>query len=131
MDIEILGGQFKGNNVLNVFVYQVKFDVIVYLLCGLMVVCNGIYVGLRYLESDYINVFFKQDFYFVVNVKVMYMWKNYIVFVDIFNLLNKKYDEYGVFSLLFVELVFYFLLKINFLVGILVVFQINGGKIYV
>jgi iron complex outermembrane receptor protein len=122
MDTEVRGGQFNGNNVPNVPAHLAKIDVVVYPLPGLTLAFNGIYVGSRYLESDYVNAFPKQDDYFVANAKFMYTWKNYTAFVDILNLLNKKYDEYGVLSSPPVEPAFYPSPQINFLVGVSAVF---------
>jgi iron complex outermembrane receptor protein len=122
MDTEIRGGQFNGKKVPNVPTHQARVEMQIYPLNGLTVAINGIYVGSRYLESDYANAFPKQDDYFVANAKLMYTWKNFTAFVDILNLLNKKYDEYGVLSSPPVEPAFYPSPQINFMAGVSAVF---------
>jgi outer membrane receptor protein involved in Fe transport len=59
------------------------------------VALNGEYVGKRVFVSDWANSLGKQNDYFVVNAKLKYVWRNVTAFMDINNLLNEKYSEYG------------------------------------
>jgi len=60
------------------------------------VILNGNYVGERPFISDFSNDFSKQKSYFVINNKYKYKWKNVTLFMDINNITNQKYSEYGV-----------------------------------
>jgi outer membrane receptor protein involved in Fe transport len=59
---------------------------------------TGVYVGERPFVSDFNNDFSDQKGYFLLNTKLTYKWKSLTAFVDISNLLNKEYSEYGVAS---------------------------------
>jgi len=68
---------------------------------------NSIYVGKRFFESDFANAFPKQDDYLVFNLKFKYLFKGFTAYLDINNLFDKEYSEYGVLSLFPVEPAFY------------------------
>ena len=117
-DAEVQGGQFAGNDVPSVPEHMATFDSIFDLGKGFTLGLNGIYVGTRYLESDWANAFPKQDDYVVLNAKVKYNWKKYTTFLDINNILDEEYSEFGVLSSFPVEPAFYPSPEINFLVGL-------------
>ncbi|MCG6860275.1 MAG: TonB-dependent receptor [Chromatiaceae bacterium] len=117
-DTEIRGGDLSGNQVPNVPQHQASLDLIWRPLEGLTLVLNGIYVGERYLESDFANEFEKQDSYQVVNVKVKYNRQKYTVFLDVNNLFNEKYSAYGVLSTFPVEPAFYPSPELNLFAGV-------------
>jgi iron complex outermembrane receptor protein len=117
-DAEILGGRFAGNDVPSVPEHMATFDSIFDLGRGFMLGLNGIYVGTRFFESDWANAFPKQDDYVVLNAKFKYNWKKYTAFLDINNILDEEYSEFGVLSSTPVEPAFYPSPEINFLVGI-------------
>jgi iron complex outermembrane receptor protein len=117
-DSEILDGVFSGNQVPNVPQHQASFDLVWRSLEGLTLTLNGMYVGERYLESDFANEFEKQDSYQVVNAKVSYAWDEYTAFLDLNNLFNEKYSAYGVLSTFPVEAAFYPSPELNFFAGV-------------
>jgi iron complex outermembrane receptor protein len=117
-DTEILDGVFSGNQVPNVPQHQASVDLVWRPLEGLTLDLNGIYVGQRYLESDFANEFEKQDSYQVVNVKVKYSRDKYTAFLDLNNLFNEKYSSYGVLSTFPVEPAFYPSPEFNFYAGL-------------
>jgi len=117
-DTEVLGGQFAGNEVPNVPRHQASIDLSWRPLKGLTLALNGIYVGERYLESDFGNAFEQQDAYRVFNVKVKYDWRKYTAFLDLNNILNEKYSSYGVLSTFPVEPAFYPSPEFNFFAGL-------------
>ena len=117
-DTEIRGGALTGNEVPNVPRHQASVDLVWRPRGGLTLALNGIYVGERYLESDFANDFEQQDSYTVVNAKVKYNWQKYTVFLDLNNVFNEKYSSYGVLGTFPVEPAFFPAPELNFLAGI-------------
>ncbi len=118
-DTEIKEGQYSGKAIPNVPKHKATFDVVFYPLERFTFALNGSYIGERFFESDFANAFLKQDDYVVVNAKLKYTWKKMTAFLDINNLFDKEYSEYGVLSLGFpVEPAFYPSPEINFLLGL-------------
>jgi outer membrane receptor protein involved in Fe transport len=79
---------------------------------------NGIYVGGRPFVSDFANVFSNQSSFFVLNGKMMYQWKALTAFLDINNITNREYAEYGVIGGFPNEKAFYPSPERNFLLGL-------------
>ncbi len=121
-DAEITSGQFSGNDVPSVPEHKATFDAVFYPIEGFTIALNGIYIGERFFESDFANAFPKQDDYIVLNAKFKYNWKKFTGFVDINNILDEEYSEYGVLGGFPVEPAFYPSPEINILVGISAVF---------
>ena len=118
-DTEIRSGQFAGNEVPNVPEHQASLDAVYSVTDDLTISLNGVYVGGRLLESDFANAFPDQDHYIVLNTKVKYTCKNYTAFLNINNILDEEYSEFGVLGgSPFVEPAFYPSPEINFLVGV-------------
>jgi outer membrane receptor protein involved in Fe transport len=117
-DAEIRGGQFDGNDVPNVAKHKATVDTIFFLGESLTAALNGIYVGKRPFVSDYADAFGDQDDYVVINSKFKYNWKQYTAFLDINNIFNEGYAEYGVIGGFPVEEAFYPSPKFNFLLGL-------------
>ncbi|MGD2270931.1 MAG: TonB-dependent receptor [Desulfobacterales bacterium] len=115
---EIKSGQFSGNEVPNVPEHKATLDAAYSPLEGLTVALNGIYVGQRLFESDFANAFPEQDHHIVLNAKFKYKWQKYTAFLDINNILDEEYSEFGVLSSPPVEPAFYPSPEINFLVGV-------------
>jgi iron complex outermembrane receptor protein len=117
-DTEIRGGELSGNQVPNVPRHQATLDLVWRPRDGLTLVLSGIYVGERYLESDFANDFKKQDSYEVVNVKVKYNWQELTAFLDLNNVFDEEYSSYGVLSTYPVEPAYYPSPEFNFFAGL-------------
>jgi iron complex outermembrane receptor protein len=115
-DTEIKGGQFSGNEVPNVPKHKASLDAVFDIGRGFTVALNGIYIGERLFESDYANTISNQDDYIVLNAKFKYNWKNLTAFLDINNITDEKYSEYGVLG--GVEEAFYPSPERNFFFGV-------------
>jgi len=117
-DTRIRGGQFDGNDVPNVPSHQATINALWNPIEELGLILNGIYVGKRFLESDFPNAFPQQDDYVVFNAKVNYNWQKFTVFLDINNIFNEEYSAYGVLATVPVEPAFYPSPERNFLLGV-------------
>jgi iron complex outermembrane receptor protein len=117
-DTEIRGGANSGNEVPAVPKHQATFDAIWYPIDRVTFALNGVYVGSRYLESDFENKFPKQDDYVVVNAKLKYNWNKITAFLDVNNLFDEEYAAYGVVATFPEEPAFFPSPEINFLFGI-------------
>ncbi|MEJ2034352.1 MAG: TonB-dependent receptor, partial [Deltaproteobacteria bacterium] len=63
---------------------------------GFSLALNGSYVGKRRFISDFANAFPKMDSYLVLNAKLKYNWRNMSAYLNVNNLLDKEYSDYGV-----------------------------------
>lgn len=118
VNASIKGGEFNGNDVPNVPRHKSTLSVIISPLQSLTLSFGGIYIGERPFISDYADDFSDQDDYIVINGKIMYRWKNLTAFLDVNNLLNEKYSEYGVLGGFPLEEAFYPSPERNVLFGI-------------
>ncbi len=59
---------------------------------------NGVYVGERPFISDFSNSYSDQDSYFVLNSRLKYRWRKLTAFLDINNITDAKYSEFGIIS---------------------------------
>jgi len=118
LNAKIKGGEFKGNKVPNVPHHKVTVEAVSSLGRGFTCMVNGIYVGGRPFVSDFANAFSNQSSYFVLNGKIMYQWKALTAFLDISNITNREYAEYGVIGGSPNEKSFYPSPERNFLVGL-------------
>ncbi|MFW6137414.1 MAG: TonB-dependent receptor [Candidatus Aminicenantaceae bacterium] len=114
-DAEIRGGRFDGNDFPGVPEHQASATATFYPMKNLSMALNGVYVGERPFISDFANEADDQDDYFVANTKIRYQWKKMSVYLNVYNLFNKEYEEYGVYS--GGERAYYPSPKINFLLG--------------
>lgn len=114
---EIRGGVFKGKKIPNVPRHMASFDALYSFGKGFTVLLNGVYVGERPFVSDFENSFNYQKHYIVLNSKVRYQWKSLSAFLDIYNLADKGYSEYGSVSSFPAEKAFYPSPKRNFIAG--------------
>ncbi len=117
-DTEIRSGPFSGNQVPNVPEHQATADAVYSIMDSLTIALSGIYVGERLLESDFANTFPEQDHYIVLNTKIKYTCKNYTAFLDLNNILDEEYSEFGVLGGFPVEPAFYPSPEINVLIGV-------------
>jgi outer membrane receptor protein involved in Fe transport len=85
---------------------------------GFTVALDGFYVGERPFISDFSNDFGAQKSYLVVNSKLQYNCKALNAFLNINNLTNTKYSEFGVLGGSPLERSFYPSSRMNFLAGV-------------
>jgi len=114
---KIKDGMFAGKDVPNVPGNKATAEVVYHITGNADAALNGVYVGKRPFISDFSNDFSKQESYVVVNAKFAYRWKSVKAFLDINNITNKKYSEYGVIGGFPPEKAFYPSPGRNFLVG--------------
>ncbi|MFQ5483711.1 MAG: TonB-dependent receptor [Desulfobacterales bacterium] len=117
-DAEIRDGQFSGNDVPNVPEHKIALDSVIFLGKGFTLAVNGTYVGERRFESDFSNDFGYQDDYFLLNAKIKYNWKKWELSLDLNNLLDQEYSEYGVLGGSPTQRAFFPSPGINFLLGL-------------
>jgi len=118
MNAKIKEGMFEGKKVPNVPAHKATVDVLYRITKEVTGILNGVYIGERPFISDFSNDFSYQQGYFLVNAKFTYQWKSLKAFLDINNLTNKEYSEYGVIGGYPLERAFYPSPKRNFLAGI-------------
>jgi iron complex outermembrane recepter protein len=90
------GGQFDGSDFPNVPRHQASFKALIDILKPFTLALNATYMGNRPFISDFGNKLEDQDDYIIVNAKLKYEWKKLTVYLNLNNLLNKRYSEYGV-----------------------------------
>ncbi len=118
-DAKIEGGVWKNNEIPNVSRHKASLSSVVDLGRGVVMTLQGIYVGKRPFISDFANDFDDQEDYLVVNAKFKYTLKHLSAFVDINNITNNDYSEYGALGgFPVIEEGFLPSPKINFLVGV-------------
>ena len=114
----IESGKYEGKDFPNVPEHQFTLNTLFSLPYGFSLAVNGSYVGERSFISDFADTFDDQEDYFVLNTKINYRWKNLNAFLNVNNITNEEYSEYGVIGGFPIEEAFYPSPKINFLVGI-------------
>jgi len=118
-DATYTSGQFENNDVPNVPNHKAALSGIVDLGKGFSLTVDGIYVGERPFISDFSNDFDDQEDYLIVNTKLKYQWKQVTAFLNINNITDEEYSEYGGISTFpIAEPGYYPSPKINFLAGI-------------
>jgi iron complex outermembrane recepter protein len=122
LSAEIIEGAFKGKQVPNVPKHKATMAVISSLGKDMTLALTGVYIGERPFVSDFLNEFSNQKGFFLLNTKFTYKWKSLKGYVDINNLTNKEYSEYGVIGGFPSEKAFYPSPKRNFLVGLTIDF---------
>jgi iron complex outermembrane receptor protein len=116
---EIISGQFEGNTIPMVPENRLAATAGFPLSESWRLTLNGTYVGEKYFESDFGNQFDKLPDYLVFNSRVEYRWKQWTAYLDLKNLTNEEYSEFGVLSAPpTVEEAFYPAPKFNFMVGL-------------
>jgi iron complex outermembrane receptor protein len=122
MDATIRAGSFEGEDLPNVPRHKSTLGVVLSPVKTLTISVQSAYIGERPFISDFKGDFGDQDSYLVVNGKIQYRWRKLTAYVDINNLLNEKYSEYGVLGGFPLEEAFYPSPERNFLVGMSVGF---------
>lgn len=118
-DATIQNGQFANKAFPNVPRHQAALSGLFMLGRGFTLAVNANYVGERPFISDFSNDFQNQKDYLVVNTKLKYRWKNFTAFLNINNVTDEEYSEYGALSTFpITETAFYPSPKINFLAGV-------------
>ncbi|MCJ7542053.1 MAG: TonB-dependent receptor [Desulfobacterales bacterium] len=118
-DATIRNGQFENNAFPNVPRHKAALIGLFTLGKGFSLTVDGVYVGERPFISDFSNDFENQEDYLIVNTKLKYLWKKMTVFLNINNITDKEYSEYGGISTFPITEPGYFPSpKINFLAGI-------------
>jgi iron complex outermembrane receptor protein len=93
---EIKNGSFDGSEIPDVPEHQSGVTVLVDYFRPFALSVNGDYVGKRVFISDWANSFSRQEDYFVVNAKLAYALNGGTIYLNVNNLLNEAYSEYGV-----------------------------------
>jgi iron complex outermembrane receptor protein len=118
LSAKIKAGMFEGKNVPNAPKNKATVQAISHLGKGAEVILSGVYIGERPFISDFSNDFSNQKGYFLMNAKFAYKWKSLRAFLDINNLTNKEYSEFGVIGGIPLEKAYYPSPKRNFLLGL-------------
>jgi iron complex outermembrane receptor protein len=122
MEATIEGGRFEGNGIPNVPDHRATLGAVLDLGAGLSVALNAVYTGERPFVSDFEGDFSDQDDFLVINGKLKYKRKMLTAFLDINNMTNRGYSEYGVLGGFPLEKAFYPSPERNFLFGVSVDF---------
>ena len=124
----IRGGQFEGNDVPNVPRHKATLDTLFNVGRGFTIAVNGVNIGERPFISDFSNDFSNQDDYVILNTRLKYNWRHLTAFLNVNNITNEEYSEYGVLGgFPVVEEAFFPSPKINFLLGISYKFSVISG----
>jgi iron complex outermembrane receptor protein len=123
---EIDGGMYDNNDIPNVPENQASATAVIDLWKPFTLSINSTYIGRRPFISDFNDDLKDQEDYVVVNTKLQYKRKKVTAFLDINNLFDKEYDEYGVrtevyddyFNFLGSERSYYPSPGINFMAGV-------------
>lgn len=115
---EIDGGIFENKDFPDVPEHQVGIKTVVDIWKPFTLALNGTYMGKRPFISDFGNDYRDQDDYYIVNAKLKYRWKMLSAFLDINNLLNESYSEYGVLGGFPTERAYYPSPRTHFMLGI-------------
>ncbi len=120
MDASIKGGQYEDSDIPNTAHQKATLGTVISLGKGFSIALNGVYIGERPFVSDFTNSFDEQEDYIVINSKLQYQWKSLTAFMDINNLTDEEYSEFGTLSLFSspVEKAFYPSPELNVLFGV-------------
>lgn len=117
-DATIRGGAFEGKAIPNVPRHMASLEALYSFGKGFTLLLNGVYVEKRPFVSDFPNSFDDQKNYVVLNSKLQYQWKAFTAYLDIYNIADKRYSEYGSVSSFPQEKAFYPSPERNFLAGL-------------
>jgi iron complex outermembrane receptor protein len=117
-DAEIRNGFYSGKEIPNVAKHKANVNAEFVLPMNFTLALNSIYVGERPFDGDLNNEFSDQEAFILLNAKLKYQWKNYTPFLNLNNITNEKYSEYGVLGGFPAEEAFYPSPRFNFMVGV-------------
>jgi iron complex outermembrane receptor protein len=120
-DAEILNGAYAGNAVPGVPAHQLTLSGVLSLGGGFSLAADAGYVGSRPFISDFANAAPDQPGYFTMNAKAQYRRGWFSVFIDLNNLTDAEYSEYGVLTFAGEEAI-YPSPEFNFLAGLSLAF---------
>ena len=95
-DTLVRDGQYAGMQIPNVPRHRASVQTVVGTGAGVTVALEGVFIGERFFESDYENTFGMVESYFLLNTRVKLTRERATVFLDVNNLLDQEYAEYGV-----------------------------------
>ena len=96
LDTSIEGGRYDGQEMPGVAARRASVQVRLPLSSRLSLGLDGSYTGERPFEGDFDDQFGPQEGYFLLDAKVTFRQGRGRVFVDLKNLLDEEYSEYGV-----------------------------------
>jgi iron complex outermembrane receptor protein len=117
-DATLEDGAFAGNEVPGVPSHKVDLEASYQFTDAFSVALTGSYIGERPFESDFANAFTDQDDYVLVNAKFIYTKDRFSGFLNLNNITDEEYSEYGVLGGFPVEQAFYPSPEFNVLGGI-------------
>jgi iron complex outermembrane recepter protein len=115
---EVEDGVYSGSNVPGVPSRSFSVKGIYFLNDNLDLTLEGIYAGKRYFESDWANTFPKQEDYFLLNSRIQYKKDGVLLHLDLKNILNQEYSQYGVLGGSPTQRAYYPSPKFNVMAGI-------------
>jgi iron complex outermembrane receptor protein len=118
VEAKIKEGEFRGSQFPNVPKHKATMTAVSSIGENMTLALTGVYVGERPFVSDFNNDLSDQKGYFLLNTKFTYKWKSLKAYVDINNLTNKEYSEYGVEGGFPLEKAYYPSPKRNILAGV-------------
>ena len=95
-DTLVRDGQYAGMQIPNVPRHRASVRTVAGVGAGVTVGLEGIFIGERFFESDYKNTFGAVESYFLLNTRVTLTEERFTVYLDVNNLLDQEYAEYGV-----------------------------------
>ena len=119
---KIKEGMFKRNDIPNVPKSKLTLEALFSPVRDFSMALNGVYTGERRFQGDFANAYDEQADHIVVNSKLKYRWNDLTAFLDINNLFDEEYSEFGVIGGFPVENAFFPSPKRNFLAGLSVDF---------
>lgn len=117
-DSEVEDGEYAGSAVPGVPEHSFSAKNIWFINDSFDLTLEGTYTGKRYFESDWANAFPTQDGYFLLNSRVQYRIGKTLLHLDLKNILNHEYSQYGVLGGNPTQRAYYPSPKFNFMAGV-------------
>lgn len=107
MDPQLRGGADGDKQIPNVPHHQAALSLAWHASEATTALVRGRYVGVRPFVSDFANTLGDQDAYGVVDARVSHDWGRFTLFLDVDNVTNHHYAEYGVMGTFPTERAYY------------------------